>query len=115
MFRDSLEVAILIKSGRLQEAVKEFRVNFGTQFESKKHRTVLFSIVESLIIAVKDSKDEELIKEVMQLVAQMDRSNVAVKTQSLEDELLKEIVPRTLSSSTRELENYAEVDESCQT
>ena len=91
VFNEHLELMILIKSGRLEEAVTFFKAHKVPKPHYQRPVYILYDVVEQLLKAVKESKKEELLKDVMGAIAIIDKAeNVVIKNEKLEDILLQE-------------------------
>ena len=91
VFNEHLELLILIKSGRLEEAVTFFKAQKVPKPQYQRTIYILYDVVEELLKAVKESRNEELLKDVMGAIAIIDKSQlVVIKSEKLEDILMQE-------------------------
>ena len=90
-FSDSLQVLLLVKTGKLEDAVTQFRLSFlPTSPESL--RRVHYCVVSELLSAVRESQDEQLYREVMKMVLVIEKADqVFISNESLEDGIMKTI------------------------
>jgi len=93
IFHTTLELMVLTATGRLDEAVLLFRVKMLPKYPAEKNREVFYCGVAKLMVAVKESGDKEMLKEVMEMVIAMDET-VTVRNETLEDIILMPIVPK---------------------
>ena len=90
-FNDNLQVLVLVKTGKLEEAVRQFRLCF-LPTSSGSSRRVHYCVVSELLTAVRESQDEELYRELMKMVLVIEKSDqVFVSNESLEDGIMKTI------------------------
>ena len=89
-FNDGLQVLVLVKTGKLEEAVRHFRLSFlPTSHQSLR---VHYCVVSDLLSAVRESQDEKLYREVVKMVLVIEKSDkIFLNNYSLEEELMKSI------------------------
>ena len=93
LFYNNLELLILLKAGRLEEAVTFSRAFFSPKPQlHRPRRVVLSAVVEELVKTVTESGDMELVPEVMEIVEGLERDDaVTVWSQTLEDLMMMPI------------------------
>ena len=90
-FNDNLQVLVLVKTGKLQEAVRQFRLSF-LPTSSVISRRVYYCVVSELLTAVRESQDEQLYRELMKMVLVIEKSDqVFVSNESLEEGIMRTI------------------------
>lgn len=91
-FNDSLHVLLLVKTGKLEEAVLQFRLSFLPTSSSESPRLVYYFLVSELLAAVRESQDELLYREAMKMVLVIEKSDlVFISHETLEDVVLKTV------------------------
>ena len=89
-FNDGLEVLVLVNTGKLEEAVRQFRLSFLPT--SQQSLRVHYCVVSELLTAVRASQDEKLYREVMKMVLVIEKSDqIFLTNHSLEDGIMKTI------------------------
>ena len=90
-FNDGLQVLVLVNTGKLEEAVRQFRLSF-LPTSSESSRTVHYCVVSELLTAVRESQDEQLYRELMKMVLVIEKSDlVFLNNESLEDRIMRTI------------------------
>ena len=93
LFYNNLELLILLKAGRLEEAVTFSRAFFSPKPHLQRTRRVVLSpVVEELVKTVTESGDTELVPLVMEIVEGLERDDaVTVWSHTLEDLMMMPI------------------------
>ena len=96
IFNEHLEILLLLQADKLQEAVTYFKANKVPHPHYKRHITILYDVVVEMIRKVRESGDEALLNDVMNMVTIIDKSDITVvKNTKLEDILLEPLVSPT--------------------
>ena len=89
-FNDGLQVLVLVKTGKLEEAVRHFRLSFLPT--SSQSLQLHYCVVSGLLAAVRENQDEKLYREVMKMVLVIEKSDqIFLTNHSLEDGIMKTI------------------------